>query len=145
MKKDHSDKAPVDPGEDSSSVATLERAVEWVGERLGLGESSCQLLRIIVRPGTVVNLVHPLMILLLITFLPHNLWWWLQLPLYCIVFKLLWIWCSFVASLKENIARGKVPALPAVGVCQTDSGIHCHTKEVQEGREQEQGQVQEQE
>ena len=141
-KKNHSDKKPVEAGEDSNSVATLERAVEWVGERLGLGESGRQLLRIIVRPGTVVNLVHPFMILLLITFLPHNLWWWLQLPLYCIVFKLLWIWCSFVASLKENIARGKVPALPAVAVCQTDSGVHCHTKEVQQG--QEQGQEQEQ-
>ena len=60
------------------------------------------------RPGTVVDVVHPLILLTVITFLPHNLWTWIQIPLYLVFFKFFWLWCGFVAKMKKEVAREEV-------------------------------------
>ena len=60
------------------------------------------------RPGTVVDLVHPLVLLAIITLLPHNLWTWIQIPLYLVFFKFFWLWCGFVAKMKKEVAREEV-------------------------------------
>ena len=60
------------------------------------------------RPGTVVDLVHPLLLLAIVTFLPHNLWTWIQIPLYLVFFKFFWLWCGFVAEMKKEVAREEV-------------------------------------
>ena len=60
------------------------------------------------RPGTVVDLVHPLVLLAIITFLPHNLWTWIQIPLYLVFFKFFWLWCGFVAEMKKEVGKEEV-------------------------------------
>ena len=60
------------------------------------------------RPGTVVDLVHPLVLMAIITFLPHNLWTWIQILLYLVFFEFFWLWCGFVAKMKKEVAREEV-------------------------------------
>ena len=55
-----------------------------------------------------VDLVHPLLLLAIVTFLPHNLWTWIQIPLYLVFFKFFWLWCGFVAEMKKEVAREEV-------------------------------------
>ena len=52
--------------------------------------------------------MHPLVLLAIITFLPHNLWTWIQIPLYLVFFKFFWLWSGFVAKMKEEVAREEV-------------------------------------
>ena len=98
------------------------------------------------RPGTVVDLVHPLVLFAIITFLPHNLWTWIQIPLYLVFFKFFWLWCGFVAEMKKEVAREEVglssdndsdgdgdpqaPLLPDIGVCKGGKGHLLHKREV---------------
>ena len=105
------------------------------------------------RPGTVVDLVHPLVLLAIITFLPHNLWTWIQIPLYLVFF---WLWCGFVAKMKKEVGREReevglrsdggsgsdghhlgdgdvdlqAALLPDIGVCKGGEGHLLHKREV---------------
>ena len=62
----------------------------------------------LIRPGAVVDLAHPLVLLFTITFLPHNLWLWIQIPLYIVFFKFFWTWCGYVAELKKEAEKEQV-------------------------------------
>ena len=62
----------------------------------------------LIRPGAVVDLAHPLVLLFTITFLPHNLWLWIQIPLYIVFFKFFWTWCGYVAEMKKEAEKEQV-------------------------------------
>ena len=62
----------------------------------------------LIRPGAVVDLAHPLVLLFTITFLPHNLWLWIQIPLYIVFFKFFWTWCGYVAEMKKEAEKEEV-------------------------------------
>ena len=128
----------------------LEEMAKSLGRWMKVEECGRRLLRVFIRcsghpttatlcsPSTVM-ILWPLSLIFLITFLPHNLVFWQQYPIYMIVFKLLWRWCHFVADCKElqmkqQVAAASLPqvsCLPAVGVC-TSGVLHLHTREPEE-------------
>ena len=120
------------------------------------------------RPGTVVDLVHPLVLLAIMTFLPHNLWTWIQILLYLVFFEFFWLWCGFVAKMKKEVGREReevglrsdgggdgdghhlgdgdvdlqAALLPDIGVCKGGEGHLLHKREVvREGENEEKEEV----
>ena len=134
----------------SETAVCLEGIAKRLGRWLKVEECGRRLLRVFIRcsghltsvtlcsPRTVV-ILWPLSLIVLITFLPHNLVFWQQYLIYMIVFKLLWWWCHIVADCKElqikqQVAAASLPQvsyLPAVGVC-ASGGLHLHTREAEE-------------
>ena len=58
------------------------------------------LIHLIITPGTIINILHPLVIFLSATLLPHCFSFWIQIPLYLAFLHIASKWCHFVAKLK---------------------------------------------
>merc|ERR1712013_586912 len=63
------------------------------------------LLHLVITPGTIINIVHPLIIFMSVTLFPHNFSIWIQITIY-LSFLLLFIkWCKYVTRLKTGLRK----------------------------------------
>ena len=76
------------------------------------------LLHLVITPGTIINIVHPLIIFMSVTLLPHSFSIWIQITIY-LAFLLLFIkWCKYVTRLKAGLRKdNNNTMMPTMQIC----------------------------
>ena len=79
------------------------------------------LIYLTISPGTIINILHPVVILLSTSLLPHSYSFWIQVPLYLFFLFALSKWCRYVAMLKERMKKQQSSTvdivLPTLEMC----------------------------
>jgi len=84
------------------------------------------LLRLIITPGTLINIVHPFILFMSVTLLPHSFSTWIQVPLYLAFLFFFSKWCKYVARLKVGLKKdNNITMMPTMEICkenETETG-----------------------
>ena len=79
------------------------------------------LIHLIITPGFIINILHPIFILLSASLLPHCFSFWIQILIYLVYLFIATKWCGYVARLKvkvkKQLNRSDIIIMPALEMC----------------------------
>jgi len=82
------------------------------------------LIRLIITPRTIINIVHPLILFMSVTLLPHSFSIWIQIPLYLAFLFFFTKWCKYVARLKVGLKKGNsTTMMPTMEICKEKEAV----------------------